>query len=99
MAGSWPKSQVDAQRKRITEGLTMSKSDATKVAPSNHLTAVKPVTLSASDALSAHEFILFAAESMQGVIDWEITSGRERPIVESMREYVRDARRLLERLK
>ena len=73
------------------------KSVKANVTPSNATNRL-PITLSASDALNAREFILFAAESMEGVIAWEVTSGRERPIVQAMREYVRDARRLLERL-
>ncbi len=56
------------------------------------------VLVSTSDIKLISEFVLFAAESMQEVIDWEVASGRDRPIVQAMREYVRDAKALLTRL-
>jgi hypothetical protein len=71
-----------------------------RVNASNRLTAIKPVTLSAVERSHAYEFVLYAVESMQAVIDYEIASSRgDRPIVESMRAYVRDAKGLLSRLK
>jgi hypothetical protein len=59
----------------------------------------RPVTLPASDAVLARELILYAAESMQAIIDWEVSSRRDRPIVQAMRAYVRDAKSLLERMR
>lgn len=71
----------------------------TKQVNASNATKRLPVTLTASDALNAYEFVLFAAESMQCTIDYEVASMRDRPIVDAMREYVRDARALLARLK
>lgn len=73
---------------------------ATQVARSKPpISATNRLHFDAEDLALVRELAQYAAESMQGVIDWEVRTGRERPIVESMREYVRDARRLLERLK
>ena len=72
------------------------------VAPSNLLTASMPVAsmpVTAHDLALIRELALYAAESMQAVINYELATGRDRPIVDAMRAYVRDARALLERLK
>lgn len=69
----------------------------TKVSKRNH--SCLGMALSTDDAILVRELATYAAESMQEVINWEVDSGRgERPIVDAMRAYVRDARSLVERL-
>lgn len=73
--------------------------DATKVARSKPpVTATNRLHFDAEDLALVRELAQYAAESMQAVIDWELASGRGRPIVDAMRAYVRDAKALLARL-
>lgn len=74
---------------------------ATKVASSN-ATKRLPIELSASDAALAREFIRYAAESMRLVLAdetrYSAKEGYERPIIASIRAYIKDAQALLDRL-
>ena len=95
MAGSWPKAQADAQRKRIKDTLTMPKSDATTVTPSIEQ-AFKSVSV--IDVKLISEYLRYARESMADIIRFEERYGNRAPILSVLREYAKGASALLERL-
>ncbi len=93
----------DSQGNEIGERPPMIKTDATKVAPSNHQTATKPVTLQSSDVATAREVTRYAIDCMSVLLSEEeryaAKEGYERPIIASIRAYIADATALLERLR
>lgn len=73
-----------------------------RVAPSNLNKRSNGVTLSSAEARAAYEFVLFAVESMRLVLADETRyaakEGYERPIIASIRAYIKDAEALLGKL-
>jgi hypothetical protein len=92
MAGSWPKAQVDAQRKRIVDAVAISKTHASALAVNRTL------TVNAKDADLLNELVRFAIESMNATIANEETYGNRAPILDTLREYVSAASDLLARI-
>ena len=100
MAGSWPASQINAERKRIIDGVAKRKSDATKVAPSNGLAVNRSLTLQSADVALMREIVRYAIESMKDVRAQEEKWERldERPILVTLDTYIAEAADLLERI-